>query len=79
MTLEDVVGYAVAMSHANVVGPMVLAAQPIVATNVAKRQLLRRRVLKDQLAASLKDEWLGGHPPAGWGAPPRGWGAPARG
>ena len=38
VTLEDVVGYAVAMSQANVVVPMVLAAQPTVATNVAKRQ-----------------------------------------
>jgi hypothetical protein len=57
VSLEDVVGYAVSMSQANVVVPMVLAAQPIVATNVAKRQLLRRRVLKDQLAASLKDEF----------------------
>jgi len=57
VTLEDVVGYAVAMSHANVVVPMAVAAQPNVATNVAKRQLLRRRVLKDQLAASLKDQF----------------------
>jgi hypothetical protein len=58
VTLDtDVVGYAVAMSHANVVVPMAVAAQPNVATNVAKRQLLRRRVLKDQLAASLKDQF----------------------
>ena len=57
VTLEDVVGYAVAMSQANVVVPMAVAAQPNVATNVAKRQLLRRRVLKDQLAASLKDQF----------------------
>ena len=49
-TLEDVAGYAVAMSHANVVVPMAVAAQPNVATNVAKRQLQRRRFLKDQLA-----------------------------
>ena len=50
-TLEDVAGYAVAMSHANVVVLMAAAAQPIVATSVAKSHMQRRRVLKDQLVA----------------------------
>ena len=40
------------MSRANVVVLMAAAAQPIVATSVAKRQMQRRRVLKDQLGES---------------------------
>ena len=49
--MEDVAGYVVAMSHANVVVLMTAAAAPIVATSVAKSHMQRMRVLKDQLAA----------------------------